>query len=103
MVLPNSAVRADIERAVVDTATVNGAITAELGDALQKFDFAAFETGLNALVDVQRWTASLLWTVPELLVALNSDALTRADRANSALRLDILLDQRQWPELLRCD
>ena len=107
LTVPNSAVRADIERAVVDTATVDGTIAAKLGDALRKFDFAAFEAGLNALVAdfcrahgrpfaneselhswgalwvtaVQRLTASPLWTVPEVLVALDSDAVTRPDRA----------------------
>ena len=42
LTVPNSAVRADIERAIVDTATVNQGIAARLGDALRAFDFIAF-------------------------------------------------------------
>ena len=107
LTVPNDAVRADIERAVVDTATVDQDIAGQLGMALRAFDFAGFKSGLNALVEsfcrahgrpfaneselhswgalwvtaVQRMTASPLFTVPEVLVALDSDAVTRPGRA----------------------
>jgi hypothetical protein len=105
--VPNDAVRADIISSVAENATVNQGIAAQLGRALQTFDFAAFESGLSALVvdfhrahgrpftneielhswgalwvtAVQRLNSSPLWTVPEVLIALDSDSVTRPDRA----------------------
>lgn len=107
LTVPNSAVRADIERAVVDTATVDQSIAGRLGAALRAFDFTGFKEGLAALVEdfcrahkrpfaneselhswgalwvtaVQRVIASPLRTVPEVLVALDSDSVTRVGRA----------------------
>ena len=107
LTVPNSAVRADIERAIVDNATVDQSIAGRLGAALRAFDFTEFKAGLNALVNdfcrahkrpfaneselhswgalwvaaVQRLTLPALWTVPEVLVALDSDSVRRKDRA----------------------
>jgi len=107
LTVPNSAVRSDIERAVVQSATVDQSIADRLGAALRAFDFTEFKAGLNALVNdfcrahkrpfaneselhswgalwvtaVQRLTLSALWTVPEVLVALDSDSVRRKDRA----------------------
>jgi hypothetical protein len=105
LTVPYSAVRSDIERAIVGTATVDQSIAGRLGAALRAFDFTEFKSGLNALVEdfcrahkrpfaneselhswgalwvtaVQRMTVSPLWTVPEVLVALDSDSVRRAD------------------------
>lgn len=107
LTVPNDAVRADIERAVVECATVSATIANELAAALRAFDVRAFENGLSKLVlafyeahgrpfaneselhswgalwvtSVQRVTSSSVWTVPEVLVALDADVALRAGRA----------------------